>query len=301
MKGFIKTHPYVLIFLLWNSLCLGFSATYFYELYLHNEYYEEPPGFPSKLLAAPIIASFTGKGEGWTEKRFSAGLIEAIRLTHNHTWIELIAAFGKERVRFNHQGVLGEKSRMGWDDFLIDFGYNFLDESGKKQLLMHWLIGVPVRKKVTSAEIEGPLWGTRSYATGPVIEAAYDLIRSKEEDLFIGLLGRFLHRYKRHYEPILPLGAFFRPGDALDILAITHYRYYGQNIEVGYVYTRYNAIANEVAGIIERLPSERYNSFYIDYSYYYEEKALSFEINITKTFGKPYDGITVYWLIGWYF
>ena len=296
-----RTKKYIYLCILWTTSCAGFSATYFYELYLHNEYYAEPPGFPSKIVASPIIASFSGSGEQWKENRFSAGLVEAVRLTHNHSWIEFIAAFGKEHVSYNHQGIRGKKSRFGWDDFLIDIGHNFLDETGKKQLLVHWLTGIPTTKKISSAEVEGPLWGTRSFATGPVVEVVYEFIRSNAEDLFIGLVTRFLHRFKHSYEPILPPNAFLNPGNALDVLTLFHYRYYGQNFEMGYVHTLYNNISYKFPDHTEHLPSERYNSIYLDYFYFYEKLSLGFECNISKTFGKPYDGFTIYGLIAWYF
>ena len=299
VKNFTK--HFICTIILWHVTCIGFSATYFYELYLHNEYYSEPPGFPSKFVLSPIIASFSGEGDQWHENRFSAGLIEALRLTHNHSWIEFIAAFGKEQVRFNHEGQMGKKSRLGWDDFLIDIGHNFLDETGKKQLLVHWLIGIPVARKVSLAEIEEPLWGTRTFATGPVIELVYGFIRNEAEDFFIGAIGRFLHRFKRSYEPILPENAFLYPGRQIDILTLLHYRYYGQNIEVGYVYSLYNHIHYQFSNQIQRLPAAHYNSFYADYFYFHEKLSMGFELNITKTFGNPYEGITVYGLIAWYF
>ncbi len=302
MKIFIKNCCFIII--LWTASCAGFSATYYYQLYLHNEYYAEPPGFPSKIVIAPIVASFSGNGtpsDQWKETRFLGGIIEALRLVHNHTWIEFIAAFGKENVRFSHKGVFGRESRAGWDDFLIDVGHNFLDASGKKQLLVHWLTGVPLTRKVTLAEVESPLWGIRTIATGPVIEFAYDFIRNPAQDLFLGIIARFLHLFKRTYEPILPSDAFFHPGNALDILALFHYRYEAQNIEIGYIYTRYNNISYQFHDHTQHLPSERYNSFYGDYFYFSEEKSMSFEINIAKTFGDPFSGITIYGSVAYYF
>lgn len=297
-----RAQNYICLFiLLWNASCAGFSATYFYELYLHNEYYAQPPGFPSKLVISPIVASFSGNGDQWHENRFSAGLIEALRLTHNHSWIEFIAAFGKERVHLDQQGTIINESRFGMDDFLIDIGHNFLDATGKKQLLVHWLTGIPLTKKVSLAEVNQPLWGTRTYATGPVIEGVYEFVRSEADDIFIGLIARFLHRFERRYTPILPANAFLHPGNTLDILALFHYRHYTQNIEAGYVFSRYSKISYEFPDHIQRFSTERYDSFYLDYFYYYAPRSMGFEINITKTIGAPYNGITLYGLIAWYF
>jgi hypothetical protein len=292
---------FFLIILFWNAFCPGFSATYFYQLYLHNEYYAQPPGFPSKVLVAPIVASFSGHRDNWKEDRFSGGIIEAVRFAHNHTWIEFLAAFGKEHVRFTHQGVFGRKSHFGGDDFLIDFGHNFLDETGKKQLLLHWLTGFPLTRRVTVDEVEQPLWGTRTFATGPVIEFVYGFIRSKEQDLFVGIIGRFLHRFKRHYEPILPSNALYHPGNTTDILVLIHNRCYGHNIEFGYVYALLNHTSYQFVDHTQPLPSDHTNAVYIDYSYYSEETSMGFEFNLTKTFGKPFKGIVFYGLVAWYF
>ena len=300
MNNHIKKYFFLCI-TLWNLSCAGFSATYFYQLYLHNEYYAEPPGFPSKFILSPIISSFSGQADQWHEERFAAGLIETVRLAYNHTWIEFITAFGKEHIQLNQQGIITKKSRFGMDDFLIDIGHNFLDESGKKQLLLHWLTGIPLTKKVSLADVNQPLWGTRTYATGPVIEVVYEFVRNKAEDIFIGVITRFLHGFRTRYTPILPLDAFFNPGNSLDILALFHYRYYDQNIEAGYVFTKFSNSSYEFSDHIEHLPSQRYNSFYLDYFYFYKPRSMGFEINITKTIGTPYNGITVYGLITWYF
>jgi len=296
----LKNHL-ILIIVFWNMWCVGFSATYFYQLYLHNEYYAEPPGFPNKLSAAPIVSSFDGHGDTWKEKRLSVGLIEALRLCYDHTWVEFIAAFGKERVRYNRAGVIGTASRFGGDDFLIDVGHNFLDETGKKQLLLHWLTGIPLTDRVTLADVESPLWGTRTFATGPVIEIAYDFVRNEERDIFLGFIGRFLHRFRRNYVPILPPDAYFNPGNQMDLLALFHYRRWQHNIEIGYVYSLYNKISYQFPTYTEPIPSNRYNTFYVDYFYFNNELSLSFEINISKTFGTPYEGATAFGIIAWYF
>lgn len=298
MKGLSK---YLFMVIFWHISLYAFSATYLYELYLHNEYYSEPPGFPNKIVVAPIISLFSGNGDQWDENRISGGLVETVRFVHDHTWIELIAAFGEERVTYNHEGKEGKQSRFGWDDFLIDIGHNFIDKSGKKQLLIHWLIGIPLKKGITLAELEQPLWGTRTYATGPVIDIAYDFIRNNAEDLFVGLIGRFLHRFKRTYEPILPANAFLNPGNLMNLLALIHYRYYSHNIEAGYVYTLYNRISYQFVDHKEFFPSEKYNNFYIDYFYFYEKLSLGFEIGVVKTFGKPYNGTSIFGLVAWYF
>jgi hypothetical protein len=269
---------------------------------MHNEYFSEPPGFPSKFVLAPLIASFNGHGDDWHEKRFSVALVASLRLAYNHNWIDLIAAFGREHVRFDDAGVRGRQSRLGWDDFLIDIGHNFLlDEEGKMQVLLHWLTGIPLKRKVTLAQQNDPLVGTRTLATGPVIEFCYDFIRNTPTDFFIGFIGRFIHRFKRHYEPILPPNAFFHPGNMIDLLSLIHYRYYGHNIEAGYVATFFINQSYQFPDHTEYLPSGRYNSFYLDYSYYHEELSMGFEFNITKIIGKPYEGIAMYALVAWYF
>ena len=281
---------------------MGFSITYFYELYLHNEYYNEPPGFPARFEIMPLIASFKDHGNQWWEKRFTGGVAGALRLTHHHAWIELIAAIGQEKVRFNHQGSRGEQSRCGGDDFLIDIGYNFLiDKKGKAQLLLHWLTGIPTRWKVSLAEVEEPLIGTRTFATGPVIEFSYDFIRNPATDFFIGIIGRFLHRFKRSYQPILPLHALFHPGNTLDVLALIHYRHYGHNIEFGYVDTLFIDSSYQFPHYREPLPAEQFNSVYIDYSYYDTPLAMGFEAGIVATFGKTSTGTSLYGSIAWYF
>lgn len=294
-----------IISILWSIPCAGFSSTYFYELYLHNEYFAEPPGFPSKFILSPLIASFTGHGDHtdpWHEKRLSAALVQSLRLTHNHTWIEFIAAFGRERVRFDQQGVRGTQSHFGLDDFLIDIGHNFLiDEKGKLQILVHWLTGIPLKWKVTLAEQNDPLVGTRTFATGPVIEWAYDFIRNTEYDVFVGFIGRFLHRFQRSYQPIIPANARFNPGNLIDLLTLIHYRHYGHNLETGYVATLFINQSYRFPDSIQRLPSGRFHSIYIDYFYYYERLSMGFEFNITKVFGKPYEGVAAYGLVTWYF
>ena len=100
--------------MLWSTCSIGFSATYFYELYLHNEYYAEPPGFPGKLAGGPIIASFYGEGNQWHENRFSASIVESLRLVKNNTWIEFIAAYGKEHVHYDQAGIIDRASHKGW-------------------------------------------------------------------------------------------------------------------------------------------------------------------------------------------
>lgn len=301
MNNFIK--KCICICILGPTPAYGFSATYFYQLYLHNEYYSEPPGFPNRISVAPIITSLQGAGDNWKEKRFSAGLVESVRLVHDQNWIELIFGFGKENVRFS-QLDSNEKehaSRAGLDDFLIDIGHNFLDESGKKQLLIHLLAGIPLHWNITEHDIHQPLWGTRTYAIGPVIELAYDFRRSEAEDLFVGAICRFLHRFPRAYDPILPPDAEYHPGNLLNLLGLIHYRYYSHNFEGGYVYTQYSSMANKYGFQIERLPSNRYHNLFIDYFYFYEPRSLGFEIGIVKTWGTPYHGVSVFGLAAWYF
>ncbi len=291
-----------IISLLWSLSGFGFSDTYFYELYLHNEYYSEPPGFPNRFGVMPLISSFTNKGHDWWEKRFSIGTVESLRLTYNHAWIEFIGAIGQEHVRFNHQGHRGEKKRFGCDDFLIDVGYNFLlDRKGKMQIILHWLTGIPLHWKVSLAEQEEPLFGTRTFAMGPVIECAYDFIRNQERDLFIGFLGRFLHRFKRTYEPILPSNAVYNPGNVIDLMTLIHYRYYGHNFECGYVPTFLINSSYELPKGIQNLSSQQLNSVYFDYFYYHDQLSMGFETNLVKTFGKNSQGISWYGAISWYF
>lgn len=294
-------HYLFLVMMINHLSCIAFSNTYFYQLYLHNEYYSEPPGFPSKLTFSPIITWLSGAGVDWKEKRLSAGFVETVRLAYDHSWLELIAGFGKEKVQYNHEGTIGKQSRWGWDDFLIDVGHNFIDESGKKQFLVHWLIGIPLINKVTLAEIEQPLVGTRTFGTGPVLELAYDFVRDKSEDLFVGLLVRFIHSFKRRYEPILPPDAFLIPGNFMNILALIHYRYYEHNLEAGYVYTTYNNMSYQFPGYRTPLPSQEYKSIYIDYFYFHEDLSLGFELGIVQTFGQPYNETSLFGLIAWYF
>lgn len=296
-----KKNIFYLAILIWHTSSIAFSAAYYYELYIHNEYFAEPPGFPSKFILSPIFSSFSIYNNAIQEDRLAGGLIAALRLTHNHTWIELITAIGKERVRLHELETISKKSRSGMDDFLIDIGHNFLDATGKKQLLVHWLTGIPLTKKVSLIEINQPLWGTRTYATGPVIEAIYDFVRNQEYDIFIGLITRFLHRFKRHYTPILPPDALLNPGNSLDVLALLHYRHYGQNIEVGYIYSTVDNVSYRFIDHTQRFPSERYHSLYADYFYYSEQKEMGFEINLAKTFGKTYEGYTIFGAITWYF
>lgn len=282
--------------------CMGFSNTYFYELYLHTEYYNEPPGFPSKFALTPLISSFANKNCRSLEKRFSAGVIGSLRLAHHHAWIEFIAALGEERIRFNHQGRLGKLSRFGGDDFLIDIGYNFLlDKKGKIQLLLHWLTGIPTQWKVTLAEIEEPLFGTRTLATGPVIEFAYDFVRNEEQDFFIGVICRFLHQFKRSYQPILPPNVLFNPGNSLNVLSSLHYRYYGHHIEFGYVYILLSNPSYLFPRRIEQFPSEKSNLIYFNYAYYHDQLSMSFEAGIANVWGKTSDGIVAWGTLAWYF
>lgn len=289
------------LMLIWSFSCAGFSSTYFYQLYLHSEYYAEPPGFPRRIIGVPMFSFFKGKGNDWHENRFSATMVEALRLSHNHTWIELIAGFGKESVKYNHEGKVGKQSRFGGDDFLIDIGHNFIDASGKKQILVHWLTGIPLHRKVTLADVEQPLLGNRTMATGPVIEFAYDFMRTVKNDLFIGLINRFLHWFKRPYEPILPPGAFYKPGNSLDVFFLIHYRYYGHNFEVGYIPTFYFDSSYQFPNQSEQLPSQIYNSVYVDYFYFVQSLSMGLELNVTETFGKPYEGTIIFGSVSWYF
>lgn len=281
---------------------VALSASYFYELYIHNEYKAEPPGLPSKFVLSPIISTSKGSRRGlWHEDRLATGVIGAVRLTRGHSWIEFITALGKERVKLNQQGIISKGSRFGMDDFLIDIGHNFLDESGHKQLLVHWLTGIPLTKTITPIQVNQPLWGTRVYATGPVVEGIYEFVRNEEYDIFLGLIGRYLHRFKRRYEPILPANAFFKPGNQLDILALFHYRHGEHNIECGYIFTRYYDGSYQFIDSVQRLPNEKYNSIYGDYFYFDEAHNRGYELNITKTFGKPYRGVTIFGAVHWYF
>lgn len=294
-------------YLLWMIIIsplssVAFSASYFYELYIHNEYYAEPPGFPSKFVLSPIISTFHGSRPGlWHEDRLATGVVGAVRLTRGHSWIEFITAMGKERVKLDQQGVISKGSRFGMDDFLIDIGHNFLDKSGKKQVLIHWLTGIPINGNITAIQVNQPLWGTRTYATGPVIEGIFEFMRNDEYDIFLGLISRYLRRFKRRYEPILPANAFFKPGTQLDILALFHYRRYEHNVEFGYVFTRFYNSSYRFADSVQRLSNEKYNSIYGDYFYYDEKHNRGYELNITKTFGKPYHGITIFGAAHWYF
>lgn len=290
------------LILLSSSLAHGFSATYFYQLYLHDEYYAEPPGFPSKIALTPIIASFSASTpDQWHENRFTAGLIQSLRLSKNHTWIEFIAAYGKEHTHLTYHQNEYIRSHRGWDDFLIDIGHNFLDETGKKQFMFHWLIGLPITHRVSLAQMQQPLWGARTFATGPIVEAAYDFLRDEAEDLFIGALARFLHFSKRRYEPILPPNAYFHPGSSIDFLALGHYRYYSFNIELGYIFTTQYRSSYQFIDHVQKLPRQHYNSIYIDLFYYIENLAMSLELNASKIWGKPYDGSTLYFSIAKYF
>lgn len=300
MKKVIQHSLWLALFC--SATCIGFSASYFYQLYLHNEYYAEPPGFPSKVALNPIIASFSASSaDQWHEDRFAAGLIQSLRFSNNTTWIEFITAYGKEHTHLNYQQTDYKHTRRGWDDFLIDIGHNFLDETGKKQFMFHWLFGIPIAHKVTLAEIEQPLWGTRTFTTGPIVEVAYDFVRNIAEDLFVGALARFLHSFKRHYEPILPANAYLYPGRSIDFLALLHYRYYAFNIEFGYIYTTIYDSKYRFVDHIQKLPGQHYNCGYIDLFYYIQNAAMSIEVNVSKIWGKPYDGYTLYFSVAKYF
>ncbi|MGP8186605.1 MAG: hypothetical protein ACLQKY_11090 [Terracidiphilus sp.] len=51
----------------------------------------------------------------------------------------------------------------------------------------------------------------------------------------------------------------------------------------------------------EYLPSEQYHTIYGEYYYFWQEKSMGFEIMLAKTFGNPYEGITLFGLVEWYF
>ncbi len=106
-----------------------------------------------------------------------------------------------------------KKSRVGFDDFLIDMGYNFLfDDNAKVQCMPHIIAGIPTYWKITLAEQEDPLMGTRTYALGGSVEVVYDFERSIKNDIFFGLIFRFIHRFDRNYFPVLPENSFFFTG-----------------------------------------------------------------------------------------
>lgn len=181
-----------LIFLMmFSQLSYATSGVYLFELYLHNEYYAQPPGFPSKFSLVPTVASIHRTNANANEHRIFASVLETVRLTYKQLWIEFFTNIGKEQLTVNCGDNCYKKSRAGFDDFLIDLGYNFLlDQKGKVQLLPHFIIGIPTFWKVTPLEVEDPLLGSRAITIGPAIECAYDFIRTKEQDIFFGSIFR---------------------------------------------------------------------------------------------------------------
>ncbi len=286
-----------LLILGFNLACQAISDTYLYELYLHNEYYAEPPGFPDKVSISPIITTFNKRLPGGFENRFFAGSIGSLRLTHKHLWVEFIAGAGKESLHLKQGKQHVKKSRSGFDDFLIDGGYNFLlDKKGKAQLLIHGLIGIPTFLEL--AHDEQILLGTRTLHAGPVIEFAYDFIRSKEADFFCGFITRWLHGFARKDKTTQ---VFYDPGNVLDVLLLLHYRSYGHHFECGYNPTFITRQLFKSLDQRTKIPAENYTSLYATYSYYNAQRALSLETGFIGSFNSVAQEFTWFGLLGWYF
>lgn len=287
---------------LFFSLSHATSSVYSFELYLHNEYFSQPPGFPSKISVVPNITLIEHKTTVGKEHRLFTNLLEAVRLTYKHWWIELFTSIGKEYLTLTCEHGCYKKSRTGFDDFLVDAGYNFLlDKKGKVQLLPHVLVGIPTFWKITQLEQDDPLLGTRTFALGGSLEAVYDFKRSIKHDIFFGFIFRFIHRFDRKYNPVLPPDNIFVPGNITDYLLLFHYRVFQHNIEFGYniTYLSDRAIKSPRATLYQ--PSTILHTVYGYYALYLERLSSLLEIGLIGTISKKTKAVTPYMLFGWYF
>lgn len=304
-KNIFLTHFNLLIALFYihfSFFCNATSSVYSFELYLHNEYYSQPPGFPNKITIVPNISVINRTTRNGKEHRLFTNILEAIRLTYKHLWIELFTSIGTEQLTFTSKDISYKKSRTGFDDFLIDMGYNFLfDDDGKVQFMPHIIVGIPTFWNITLAEQEDPLMGTRTYALGGSLEVVYDFERSVKYDIFFGLIFRCIHRFDRKYFPVLPENSFFSPGNFIDSLVLFHYRWFQHNIECGYntTYLSDRAIKYPLSTCYQ--PSEILHTLYGYYAIFIEELSMLFEFGLIATANTNIKAITPYAVCGFYF
>ncbi len=277
------------------------SPVYLYELYLHNEFYAEPAGLPNKVNFAPMVSSINELYPRGFGKRFFSGAVASLRLTHNSMWIELFAAAGKEQLHSRHNQVHGQRSRTGFDDFLIDCGYNTaFDQENKAQLIIHTLVGIPTFKYIALGEIEQPLLGTRSFRVGGSLEFAYHFVRTKEQEAVFGFIARVLHQFPRKYS-LVPSKGRYCDGNTTDLLGLVQYRYFGHHVEAGYDATIITNRAYRFPSYTKRIPSVFLPSVYGLYSYYAEQLSIGFETVLIWGFSSKIKEITWFGVVSYYF
>lgn len=284
------------------SLCQAITQVYDYELYPHTVYYAEPTGFPSEWVLVPTFTQSSQKALGRFEERFWGGILGSLRLVQEPFWIECMTSYGTEKLRFRDNGITGNQSRTGFDDFLIDSGANlFLDEKGKVQLSLHLITGIPLFKRVTSQEVIQPLMGSRFFNVGPAVDFTFEFIRTIPHELFATFIARLLHRFPRKYTPILPPSARYAPGNMTDLVFLLHYRYRAHNIEFGYNPTFITNQSYNFPSHKQKLPTIKFTSVYGLYSYYSRELSMAFEGLVSYTFNRAYKDVTCSFLIIWFF
>lgn len=173
------------------------------------------------------------------DKRLTLGSLLNLRYSFSKAWwIE--ASTGLENEHVKSTGTLNfDQSRFGADDIIISGGYNLFPDRNA-QIVFYGLAGLPTRLSVTPQEVEDTFVGTRFFSIGAGSEFSYGFINTLEKG-FVGIFqNRFLHFFKRSWQPILPSGGKIQPGNVIDLLFALRYRKTLNSFEVGYNPTFFN-------------------------------------------------------------
>lgn len=167
------------------------------------------------------------------EKRRAGGSIFNLRYIHSkHWWAEVTTGIETDHGTFTGADPF-KASRTGFDDIVLSSGYRHF--WGKKgQVVGYWLVGLPTRRKVTLADRNGPLVGTRFYNIGIGLEGSYSIISELKRSCALIAQGRFIHGFNRSWFPILPKNAEIQPGNGTDLLITVQYRKKRTIFEGGY-------------------------------------------------------------------
>lgn len=136
------------------------------------------------------------------KRRIEGGLLFAHYVTPRLFWGEITIGVEHEKIETCGTKTI-QDSVTGLDDIVITIGKNKL--LGKDtQLSSYVLAGFPTRRKITVSDSIDPLIGTRTFGIGVGTEVSHCFFDSGVATFNARLQGRFLHFFKRSWDPVLP-------------------------------------------------------------------------------------------------
>ncbi len=248
--------------------------------------------FRNRHIAKPDIfakADDSSDIDIYERRKAQAFIIDFRHIAQSGSWADITTGLIRDESNAKGTSIFKEK-KYGLDDIILSFGttkkYN-----KKYEMLFYGLAGFPAKRKVTQYDTFDTFAGTRFFGTGAGIEFSYTALHNDEQSCIFLINNRFVHFYKRAWNPIFSLHDKIIPGNITDILCALYTRHKKTVFEIGYNPTFFTNQRRELSS--QKISEAAYtrNAGYIILSH------GSFGIGTSRAYEKLFSShIQTYWL-----